>query len=77
MANVVSYTSVQGTVMRETEKAVYFRVESISASPIDPHVHWFPISRIAKRITDPNNEGTDTMMVESWLIDKFCEEFGI
>lgn len=76
MTNPVSYTSIQGTIIRETERAVYFRVESISGSPIDNATSWFPISRMLKRVTG-KDEGNDTMMVESWLIDKFCSEHGI
>lgn len=77
MAQSVTYTSIKGTVLRESSKAVFFRVEEISGSPIEHASHWFPISRIEKRTTDPSKEGTDTLVLESWLIDKFCEEHGI
>lgn len=78
MATVVSYTSMRGKVIRETEKAVLFNVMEISGAPIEPPAsQWFPISRMQKRITNPNAEDQDTMMVESWLIDKFCQENGI
>lgn len=77
MATPVSYTSIGGTVIRETEKAVYFRVETISGSSIDHLVHWFPISRISRRVTKPGVDGEDMIVVESWIVDKVCEEHGI
>lgn len=76
-ASAISYTSLQGTRIRETDKAVYFRVESISGSPVSHFVHWFPISRTARSTTNPDVDGTDTLVVESWIVDKCCEEHGI
>lgn len=77
MAQPISYTTVRGTVIKETEKAVYFQVCEISGSPIEVASEWFPLSRIEKRLTDPKHEQSDTMVIESWLIDKFCEKRGI
>lgn len=78
MATSVSYTSLSGKTILETEKAVRFIVHEISGSPIIPAVDWFPISRIQNRTKQaPGSEVLDTMMIESWLIDKFCEKNGI
>lgn len=78
MTTSPSYTSIRGKTLRESERAVLFNVMEISGAPIDPpHSHWFPISRMQKRVTNPNADDQDTMMVESWLIDKFCENIGI
>lgn len=78
MANTVSYTGIEGTIIRETERAVLFSVVSISGNPISkPHENWFPISRMIKKFRNPNEKGKDTMMIESWLIDRFCEDHGL
>lgn len=78
MATPVSYTTLRGTRLRESEKAVLFEVHDISGAPLDKaHQSWFPISRISKSLHDPDKPETDIIVVESWLVDKFCEAHNI
>lgn len=63
-----SYTSVQGTKLFETGKAVQFRVESVANEPLDEtKVEWFPLSQV-KSMTTGNSDGTDTLEVADWLL---------
>lgn len=59
-----------GTILRESDKAVYMDVEKIN----DLHLEegetisaWFPLSQIASKFTDPAVQGTDYIMASEWI----------
>ncbi len=78
-ASKVSYTSISGRRVRESDKAVLFIVHTISGTPLEKkHGAWFPLSRIQKAFYSTMlSEELDSLVLESWLVDKFCEEHGI
>lgn len=63
--------SIKGTVIKETEKAVFFEFHDISGTVmIAPYEkRWIPLSQVEKRMTG-KNEGEDTMMVSEWIMSK-------
>lgn len=70
MTRSTTYISIKGTVLRETEKAVQFRIIDIGGEEIDPIDKWIPFSQTEKRFTDPHSEDEDTMMISEWIADK-------
>ena len=59
---------LQGTILRESDKAVYMDVESINGAPLDETITaWFPLSQITKKFTDPSAQGTDFIMASEWI----------
>ena len=59
---------IQGTILRETDKAVHMDVEWINACPLEPtETHWFPLSQIAKKFTDPDKQGEDFILASEWI----------
>jgi hypothetical protein len=59
---------LKGTILRESDKAVYMDVESINGVPMDDtETHWFPLSQIAQKFTDPSTQGTDFIMASEWI----------
>ena len=66
-----TFLSIKGTVLRETEKAVQFRIDEVRDTPIDQtETVWIPLSQVEKRMTDKNRSGEDTMMISEWIADK-------
>lgn len=64
-----TYTQVTGTRLRETEKAVQFRIVKVGDRVlVDPVQCWFPFSQIQKMDYDPNSTDTDTVMVADWIL---------
>ena len=62
--------SCKGTIIKETEKAVYFEFHDISGEVLeDKPKHWVPLSQVPKR-TISHNEGEDTMMLFTWIAQK-------
>ena len=62
-------TTLKGTKLGETEKAIRFRVDSIANVAIDPPAtHWFPLSQIRKMFTDPKSTGEDILLVTEWIL---------
>lgn len=65
------YLSIKGTVLRETEKAVQFRIDEVRGTPIDQtETVWIPLSQVEKRMTDKSRSGEDTMMISEWIAEK-------
>ena len=61
--------TITGNKLGESEKAVKFRVHSISENELDPpKTEWFPLSQIEKMSTDPNNINQDWMVVSEWIL---------
>lgn len=67
MATPTEYIKLTGTRLRETEKAVHFRVDAVTDTPLEESVtHWFPLSQIQKSTTRPT-EGEDELFVADWI----------
>jgi hypothetical protein len=49
MSRVDVLITIEGTRLRETDKAVQFRIDSIRQEPIDPpKTEWFPFSQVRR-----------------------------
>jgi hypothetical protein len=65
--SATEYIKLTGTKLRETEKAVHFRVEEVSGAVLDENVtHWFPISQIKSQTTG-TADGKDHVEVAEWI----------
>lgn len=68
-----TYYKLTGTKVRETDKAILFRPETIDTAPCekDPDgkytSYWFPLSQIKSIVTTPH-EGADTIEVAEWIL---------
>ena len=61
------YIKLTGTKLRETEKAVHFRVETVGTTELEENVtHWFPLSQL-KSMTTATADGSDTIEVADWI----------
>ena len=59
---------LQGTILRETDKAIYMDVESINAAPLEPtETHWFPLSQIAQKFINEKEQGEDFILASEWI----------
>lgn len=63
MATQESYP-IQGAVLRETEKAIHFRVDSVDGDALEDSVEeWFPKSQIVNHSAD-----WDELEVKTWIL---------
>ena len=60
-------TTVKGTRLRETAKAVQFTVTHIGGKEIEPKTEWFPFSQVNKSVTG-KTDGEDWMQVSEWIL---------
>ncbi len=66
-----TYTQVTGTRLRETEKAVQFRIVTVGDRVLDESkTIWFPFSQIKSLDCDPHVNDTDTVEVADWILQK-------
>lgn len=62
------HIKLTGTKLRETEKAVHFRVEMVGENAlVDSVTHWFPFSQISKQTYNPSEDKQDTVHVAEWI----------
>ena len=67
MATPTEFIKLTGTLLRETEKAVHFRVEEVADSILEENVtHWFPLSQISSKTTG-TGDGKDIIKVAKWI----------
>jgi hypothetical protein len=68
MATPTEYIKLTGTKLRETEKAIHFRVEEVDGmhNLDEPVTHWFPISQIKSQTTG-TADGKDHVEVAEWI----------
>ena len=62
--------AVTGQYLRETDKAVQFKVEEVNGLSLDePKTFWFPLSQI-KSLTHaaPDSLAADTVKVAEWIL---------
>lgn len=65
-----TYYSLQGSIIRETEKAILFQVEEINGLPIDDSPQeWFPLSQV-KSILRSTNSDLDKIEVKEWILQQ-------
>lgn len=60
-----------GTKLRESSKAVLFKITAISNLPIEPpKTEWFPLSQVSRMTYDPAAEpdSKDTLVVSEWIM---------
>lgn len=67
-----TYTILEGSIIRETDKAVRFSVE-MPGHPLDDETFWFPFSQIRKLVRS-HDMGLDQMEVKDWLIEAKANE---
>lgn len=62
------FTRLIGTYLRETEKAVQFKVTEVGTKVLDDSVTtWFPFSQIKSSTRTPR-EGEDMIEVADWIL---------
>lgn len=67
MATPTEFIKLTGTKLRETDKAVHFKVDEVSDEPLeDPVTYWFPISQISSQTTG-TADGKDVIKVAKWI----------
>ena len=67
MGTITTYIKLTGTKLRETEKAVHFRVEEVDGTVLEDNVtHWFPLSQISSQTTG-TADGRDEIKVAEWI----------
>lgn len=69
MSRITVHHTIKGTILRETEKALQFRVDSISGEDIDSKTEWFPKSQIDKQFTS-KVDGEDWLLVSEWILQQ-------
>ena len=64
------YLTVTGCVIKETQKAILFRIHTIRDSIIEPKDEWFPKSQILKEFIVSPEEDQDTswLLVSEWIM---------
>lgn len=61
--------TITGTHLRESPKAILFRIDQISAEPLEKSKEeWIPFSQIRKITTDSTTEGKDSLVVTEWIL---------
>jgi hypothetical protein len=78
MSRVDVLITIEGTRLRETDKAVQFRIDSIRQEPIDPpKTEWFPFSQVRRSMTDKHTgedtdrvSGVDYLVVTEWILQQ-------
>ena len=64
------YIILTGTKLRETEKAVHFRVTKVGDRDLEESItSWFPFSQINKQSWNPHVDDTDTIHVARWICE--------
>ena len=67
MATPTEFIKLTGTKLRETDKAVHFRVDEVDGTVLEDSVtHWFPISQISSQIIGIA-DGKDIIKVAKWI----------
>jgi len=64
-------TLIKGTKLRETDKAVHFRVDEIDGEPNENEqkVHWIPLSQVDHSFT-AKMDGEDWLSIRDWIAKK-------
>lgn len=72
MRNANIYLTVTGCRIKETEKAILFRIHKIRETVISPKEEWFPKSQIVKSSISGPGEDQDTswLMVSEWIMEQ-------
>ena len=61
--------AVQGTIQRESDKAILIAISSIGDRPFKKiRNEWFPFSQVSKIFRDPNQRGADYIIASEWII---------
>lgn len=70
MSRATNYTKCFGTHLRETEKAIHFRVVQVGDRVLDENrTLWIPVSQVNSQ-TYGNTNGQDMIEVADWLLQK-------
>lgn len=62
-----TYATLQGSIIRETEKAIRFMIET-PGHCLDGETFWFPFSQL-RAITRSHSQELDEIQVPDWLIE--------
>lgn len=69
-----TYTILQGSIIRETEKAVRFKIE-MPGHFLDDEAFWFPLSQLLK-ISRSHSQELDEIECPDWLIEAKVNDLG-
>ena len=71
MSRVTTYTTLTGTILADTGKAIKLQIDRLGDNPLtESHTAWIPVSQISKMFKDPNQTGADWVMAAEWLVKK-------
>lgn len=71
MPRIPTYTTLTGTILADTGKAIKLKIDKVSDTPLtESHTAWIPVSQISKMFKDPNQTGADWVMAAEWLVKK-------
>jgi hypothetical protein len=73
MSRVDVVVTIYGSRLRETDKAVQFRIDSIGPDELDyPKTEWLPFSQCKRSMTHSANPDTpietDYLVVTEWIL---------
>lgn len=69
MSRTEILSTVTGTWIAESTKAVRFKVTQVGAEVLETPVwEWFPQSQIRKLTKDPKIADQDTLVVTEWIL---------
>lgn len=71
-ARPTTYTTLSGTIIRETDKAMRFKVSDEMDHALAGEAFWFPLSQL-RQITR-SETGLDSISVADWLIETKVNE---
>jgi len=64
-------TSLKGSWLRESDKAVLFSITEVSGTPLEKPVStWFPFSQMLRSSKNPNKLNDDTLVVSQWIFNQ-------
>lgn len=68
----VGHIRCYGTFLRETDKAVYFRIQSVGYRDMSEEEQelWVPKSQVIRSFLKSPNVGEDWMEIAEWILQK-------
>lgn len=67
-----TYSTLKGSILRETEKAIHFRID-MPGDLLHDETFWFPISQM-KRVKRSHSSDLDEIEIADWLIEQKSQD---
>jgi hypothetical protein len=67
----ISLVILTGHKLRESDKAIQFRVYAVNGEPLsEEKTEWFPFSQVDSSMTSHHQDEMDTLTVSQWIVDQ-------